>query len=201
MKYILGFFVTILLLIILVMLLVFGGDDKKPVPNTSKTLDSYSKTDAITRLTIDGPVTAPEEHRATRISVTQTETKLEQLRGYDGEILDTKIYPNTQTSYLSFLRSLDLAGYTDGDTSEALKNDRGHCPLGKRYIFELQEKGKQLQRFWSTTCKGPKSYQGNTGLTVKLFEKQIPDYAKVVRTFERGLRAQEAAAVKANIIL
>jgi hypothetical protein len=190
MKYILGFFVTILLLIVLVMLLVFGGNDKKSVPNTSKTLDSYSKTEALTRLTVDGPINAPEVHRATRITVSKSETTLEQLRGYDGQVIDVKIYPNTQTSYLSFLRALDLAGFTKGDTSESLKNDRGYCPLGSRYIFELQDKGKQLQRFWSTTCKGAKSYEGNTSLTVQLFKNQVPNYSKVTTTFERSLRAR-----------
>jgi hypothetical protein len=201
MKYILGFFVTILLLIILVMLLVFGGDDKKSVPNTSKSLASYSNTEAITRLTIDGPINAPESHRASRITVSQNQTTLEQLRGYDGEILETKTYTNTQTSYLSFLRALELAGYTKGNLSESLENDRGYCPLGTRYIFELQEKGRQLQRFWATTCKGPKSYEGNTSLTVRLFKNQVPNYQKVITTFERNQKALETRAVKSSLIL
>lgn len=187
MKYILGFFVTVLLLIVLVMLLVFGGDDKKSVPSTSKTLASYSNSEAETRLTIDGPINAPEMHRATRITVSQTKTTLEQLRGYDGQVIDTKTFDNTQTSYLSFLRALELAGFTKGDTAESLKNDRGYCPLGTRYIFELENNGKKLERFWATTCNGAKSYQGNTGLTVQLFKNQIPNYSKVTTAFERSI--------------
>lgn len=191
MKYILGFFVTILLLIVLVLVLVSGGNDDQPVPDTSKALSSYANTQAVTRLTIDGPITAPAVHRATRISVSQTSTVIEQLRGYDGEVIDLQTFPNTQASYRTFLRSLELAGFTKGDTSDNLKNDRGYCPLGSRYIYELNDGSEQLQRFWSTTCRGTKTYQGEPALTLQLFKNQVPNYSRVTNAFERSYRLSQ----------
>ncbi|MBC7708059.1 hypothetical protein H7Y63_02450 [Polaromonas sp.] len=181
MKYILGFFITVGLIILLIVLLVAGGGDstKTKVPSTSKTLESYASTAATVRLTIDGPITAPENHRATRITVGKDSTTYEELQGYDGQVTKLETYPNTQTSYTSFLRSLEIAGFTKGDTSAALKNDRGYCPLGTRYIFELEDSGKQLERFWSTSCSGVKSFQGKTSLNVTLFKKQVPNIEKV----------------------
>ncbi|MDL2341529.1 MAG: hypothetical protein QFB87_00415 [Patescibacteria group bacterium] len=180
MKYLIGFFVTVGLIILLIVLLVSGGDTKTKVPNSSKSLDSYASSAATARLTIDGPVSAPQNHYATRITVGRDSTTYEELQGYDGNVIKTQTYPNTQTSYTSFLRAIELAGFTKGDTAASLKNDRGYCALGSRYIFEFVDSGKQLERFWSTSCAGPKSFQGKTNLTLSLFKKQVPDYNKLV---------------------
>lgn len=180
MKYLLGFFVTILLIIMLIVLLVGGGSTKTAVPNTSHSLASYSNDQtAVVRVTVDGPITAPQNHHATRITVSRDSATFEQLVGYNGQITSTQTYPNTQTSYLSFLRGIELAGFTKGDIATNLKNDRGFCALGSRYIFEFEASGKQLERFWSTSCGGTKSFKGNTTINLALFRKQIPDYDKL----------------------
>lgn len=179
MKYIIGFLLTIGLLILLIVLLATGGSKTTKVPNTSKKLDSYANTSAVTRLTIDGPITNPQEHKATRITVGRDTTTYEQLQGYDGAIVNTQSFPNTQTSYLSFLRAIELAGFTLGDTSANLKNDRGYCPLGNRYIFELEDNGKQIERFWSASCSGAHSFKGSTNLNVTLFKRQVPSFNKL----------------------
>lgn len=182
MKYILGFMASILLIILLIILLVSGGSNSKTkVPNSSVTLASYASTEALTRLTIDGPITAPQDHRAQRITVSRDVITYEQLIGYDGQVVTTKTFPNTATSYESFLRAIGLAGFTKGDTAASLANDRGRCPLGSRYIFELENKGKRLERFWATSCKGPKSFQGSTNLNISLFKRQVPGYNKLSR--------------------
>ena len=176
MKYLIGLLVTIGLIILLIVLLVTGGSKSK-VPHTSQSLSSYSNDDqALVRLTVDGPINSPQDHRATRITVSRDSTVYEQLKGYNGEVVNLKTFPNTQTSYLSFLRSIELAGFTRGDTSAALTNDRGHCPLGSRYIFEIEDHGKQLERFWSTSCSGPKSFQGSANLIISLFRMQVPGF-------------------------
>lgn len=180
MKYIIGLFVTVVLIILLIVLLVTGGSPKTQVPNSSKTLASYSNDpSAVVRLTVDGPITSPQDHHATRISVSRDSTTFEQLVGYNGQITTTQTYPNTQTSYLSFLRAIEIAGFTKGNTSASLKNDRGFCALGSRYIFEFEDNGKQLERFWSSSCGHVKSFQGNAPLNLSLFRKQVPDYDKL----------------------
>lgn len=180
MKYLLGFFITVGLIILLIVLLVMGNGPKTQVPNSSKTLASYSNDQsALVRLTVDGPITSPQEHHASRITVSRDSTTYEQLVGYNGQITSTQTFGNTQTSYLSFLRAIQLAGFTRGDTAANLKNDRGFCALGSRYIFEFEADGKQLERFWSSSCGGASSFKGSTALNLALFRKQVPDYDKL----------------------
>lgn len=178
MRYLFGFFITVGLIILLIVLLVTGGNKSK-VPNTSKTLASYANSTAVVRLTIDGPINSVQDHRASRITVGRDNTTYEQLQGYDGNVTLLQTYPNTPTSYGTFLRAIALAGFTKGDTASALKNDRGYCPLGSRFIFELEDNGQQLERFWSTSCSGAKSFLGNANLIVNLFKRQVPDFNKM----------------------
>lgn len=187
MKYILGFFITILLLVLLIVLLVTGGDNKTSGPTTSKALTEYANTDSVSSLTIAGPINAQQEYRETRISVNRDTTTLEQIQGYQGAVTDLQTFPNSVASYEAFLRSIELAGFTKGDKSEKLKNDRGYCPLGTRYIFEFEAEGKQLERFWSTSCSGAKTYLGNTSLSVTLFKRQIPDFNRLDSEYARRI--------------
>lgn len=179
MRYIIGFFITIGLLILLIVLLVTGGNDKANTPNAPKTLESYARTSAEARLTIEGPVNAPEDHRSVRISVGRDSTTYEQFDGYNGQVAQTETFGNTENSYSTFLRAIKLAGFTQGSKAPALKDDRGYCPLGKRYIFEFLQNGKSLQRYWATSCKGLKSFEGNTSLNISLFKSQVPGYQKL----------------------
>ena len=177
MKYLFGFLVTVGLIVLLIILLATGGSSKTTLPNTSKLLTTYSyDPTALVRLTVDSPITAPQNHHAARITVSRDNTTFEQLVGYNGQITSTQSYPNTQTSYVTFLRAIELAGFTRGDTAANLKNDRGYCALGSRYIFEFEAGGKQLERFWSTSCGGIRSFKGNTNLNLSLFRKQVPDF-------------------------
>ncbi len=180
MKYLIGFLVTVGLIVLLIVLLVTGGDSKTQVPKTLRVLTAYSDdATALVRLTVDGPITSPQEHHAARITVSRDTTTFEQLVGYNGQVTQTQSYGNTQTSYLTFLRAIELAGFTKGDTSSELKNDRGYCALGSRYIFEFEAGGKQLERFWSTSCGGIRSFKGNSSLNLTLFRNQVPDYNKL----------------------
>ncbi len=42
-------------------------------------------------------------------------------------------------AYGAFLQSLAHAGFDKGDKDPALKDERGYCPLGNRYIYEIVE--------------------------------------------------------------
>jgi hypothetical protein len=184
MRYIIGVFVTIGLLFLLIFVLVMGGgkgSNTSKVPSTMKALQTYANTDATVRVTIAGPVVASQDYKETRISVNRTTATMESINGYDGVVSNSKSYPNTREGYVSFLRSIDRAGFTKGDTSKTLADERGYCALGNRYVFELVENGKTLQRFWSTSCTGVKTYQGNASTTLQLFERQIPDFSALVQ--------------------
>ncbi len=175
MRYIFGLFITIGLIILLIILLV-GGGGKPKVSKTSKTLDSYASTDAEVRMTIDGPVNGQPIHTQVRVTVDRDNVTYEQLQGYDGNVVKTQTYENTQEAYATFLLALAHAGYTKGNLDKALADERGFCPLGARYIFELNQGSHNIERFWTTSCGNPKTYEGNRGLTINLFQNQVPDY-------------------------
>jgi hypothetical protein len=182
MRYIIGLFVTLGLLILLIVLIVHGGSHKAVVPNTTVSLESYATTDATVKLTIDGPIVASQNHNTAEITVGQNSTDLQLIQGYDGNVITSKTFTNSTNGYDAFLHALAHAGFTEGNTSSALKDESGICAQGDRYIFELQQDGKDLERYWATSCGGTKTYEGSVDLTTELFKAQIPGYDNLVET-------------------
>lgn len=183
-RYFIGFMITIGLLVLLIILLVGGGKPK--VPNASKPLYSYADTDASARLTIDGVINYQQSHQQIQITVDRNTVTYDQLEGYDGKTVNHRTYANSRNAYATFLRALGHAGFTQGNTSEKLKDERGYCPLGRRYIFELIDGGKSLERFWATSCGKPKTYNGNLPITRTLFQRQVPDFDDLTQDLQLG---------------
>lgn len=176
MRYFLGFLISVGLIILLIFVLFRGGDSKPKVTVTQKSLSSYATTDAEVQYIIDGPVDAEQLHRESRISVTRTQVTYQRLGGYNRNVIIEKHYPNTQEGFTTLLRSLNYGGFTLGDTNKALRDDRGYCALGDRYIFVINKDGENIQRFWSTSCGGVKTFNGNVNYISSLFVAQVPDY-------------------------
>jgi hypothetical protein len=179
-RYFVGFFLAIGLIIILI-LLIFGGGNKAKVPTTARTLDSYASTDAEVQMIIDGPINAAEDHQEVQITIDQYVTTYEQLQGYDGTVVNQQTFNNSQAGYAVLLHALTYAGFTKGNTNPDLKDERGYCPLGDRYIFELLQNNQDIERFWATSCGNPRTYDGNLALTVDLFKGQVPSYDTLVQ--------------------
>ena len=186
-RYLIGFIITIGLVILLIVLLFSGGGGTtKKVPTSGKALDSYASTDAEVRLTIDGPINAEQNHRQAQITVGRNSAVLNVIQGYNGTVVNQQNFANTEAGYSAFLHALELVGFTRGDTSNSgLKTEAGHCPLGRRYIFEIIQGGKAIERFWATSCNGPHTYLGNVLTTIELFQVQIPTYQSTA--FPAGL--------------
>jgi hypothetical protein len=176
MRYFIGFIITIGLIVILIVMLFSGGSDKAKVPTTSKPLSSYVETGSEARLTIDGPLNAESEHRQIQISVDSNRVMFTEIGGYNGNVISQKSYSNNTNAYRNFLAAVGRAGFTKGSTDSQLSNELGYCPTGNRYIYELKQGDKSVERFWSTSCSKPKTYLGNQALTNHLFEAQVPDY-------------------------
>jgi hypothetical protein len=184
MRYLVGLLVTIGLLILLIVIIVQGGGSSKDkVPQTKRSLVSYSATDAVARLTTVGPINAEQDHKQIQITVGRDDVVIETITGYNGAVTSQQNYANTEASYYEYLSALDRAGFTKGDSNPALKNDSGYCPLGNRYIFEFIQNDKTLERFWATDCGKPKTYLGSVGLTLTLFQAQVPDYTTISTQF------------------
>lgn len=180
MRYYVGFLITLGLLIILIFLLFHGGN-KASVTTTSQPLVNYANTSAEVSLTIDGPINASQNHQQVKITVNQNYVTFDQIQGYDGKVVNQQQFANSENSYDVFLHALQLAGFTEGDTSSAFSDEQGYCALGDRYIFELSEGSNNLERFWATNCGNPKTYDGDLDLTLSLFEDQVPNYTTLTQ--------------------
>ena len=176
MRYIVGILVALGLVVLLIVLLVNGGGKSSPHPVTKKLYD-YASTDAQVSLTIDGPINAESLHQQVRITVDNTDVTYEQLKGYQGNVVNTQIFANNEDAYNAFLHALYHAGFSLGSNNPALKDESGYCPTGDRYIFEMTQDGNTLERYWSTSCGNIKTYEGSTSLTLTLFQAQVPNYS------------------------
>lgn len=178
MKYFLGFLVSIGLIIGVFLLIMRGFHSGTPKVEANP-LINYASTNTVMQFTEEGAINADQDHRAIRVTVGQTMVTIQTLSGYDENVISTKSYDNTTSSYAEFLRALDIAGYTKGNTVSTKKDDRGYCPTGVRYIFQIiDESGESKQRFWKTSC-GQGNFSGNTTTILTLFRKQVPDYSSI----------------------
>ena len=181
MRYFVAFLVALgLLFLVIFLLLHSGGKPKTHV--LAKSLSSYSVTDAETIMTIDGPVNADQLHQQVRITVSRNNVTFEQLQGYDGNVVSQQTFSNTESAYAAFLLSLQHAGFTQGDNRPNTGDERGYCPLGDRYVFQLTQDNHDIERYWATSCVNVKTYLGVQGLTIELFQKQVPNYAVLVKS-------------------
>lgn len=178
MRYVIGFAISVILVILLIIVLVGGGgNNNKASTPQSQPLESYANSDAQASETIDGPVTAPQTHDQIKITVDRQQITFQHLKGYNGEVVKQQTYNNTEESYTVFLRSLAVVGFTKGSNDKSLQNEQGYCPSGDRYVFALTDGTNTVQRYWTTTCGSPKTYEGNTAATLDLFQKQVPNYS------------------------
>ncbi|HVC36717.1 MAG TPA: hypothetical protein VNE40_04745 [Candidatus Dormibacteraeota bacterium] len=174
MRYFFGILVAIGLILLVIVLIISGGNHK---PLAQVPVTSYANSTTETRLTIDGPLNDPADHRQIEITVGRDQTIFNILTGYDGSVLSTESYPMTENAYGAFLQALQLLKYNQGNTAPALQDERGYCPLGDRYIFEIvNADGKKIEHFWSTSCGGAATFKGQSSEVVQIFEAQVPSY-------------------------
>ncbi len=178
--------VTIVLIAILIVLgiILFGHKPKSSKPNIAvKTLSDYSSTTAQVKLTIDGFINGDDAHRQIRVTVGRDMREIDIIQGYQGHVIKTKTFSNNQAAYDVFLRSLNLASFTKQRKTK-ITDERGICPLGQRYIYELGGTGstKTDLRLWSTACGGSGTEGGQTPLIRQLFRNQITNYDDFVTT-------------------
>ena len=182
MRYIVGVLIAIglvILVIVVIIKLIFGGGGS---PKTAqKPLTDYANTGVTVQMTIEGAVVADQNYREIVINVGQNQSYVDVFQGYQNNLLTNKTYNNNAVAYATFLRSLQFAGYTLGNPNPNLADERGRCALGNRYVFEILQGGQDLQRYWTSTCSGVKTFEGSFGLVRALFIRQIPDYGKAIQ--------------------
>jgi len=132
-------------------------------------------------LTTQGAVTGEDRRRAIRISVSQNERRLEILTGYEESVESSSTFPNTQLAFENFLAALERAGYSAKQRT-IIKDNRGVCPFGSRYTYELREYSQDLMSRWNTSCSSKQGdFAGNGSTVRRLFQMQITDYNSLVQ--------------------
>ncbi len=174
MKYFLGFLVSVGLIIGVFLLILNGFKSDSPKVKQTALVD-YASTSREMEYTMQGPVSADAVHQAIRITVGRSSSTIDIIKGYNDEVVNTQTYGNNQSSYAEFLRALDLSGYTRGNPSPELKDDRGFCATGQRYSMNIIDGSDVIQHYWATSC-GKGNFKGNANQVKVLFQKQIPDY-------------------------
>lgn len=182
MRYFVGFMLLIALLIFLIVLVVMGRGGGPAIP--TKTLASFSTTDAKVSFLNDGMINSASEHRQILITVDRDYVVYKELIGYNGRVAASRKFNNTEVAYNNFLSALGHAGFTLINKDPALQNEKGYCPLGQRYIFEMTEGSEQLQRSWATSCGDPKTFLGSLQVTIDLFQAQVPQYQELTANVE-----------------
>lgn len=173
MRFIIGVIIAIGLIVMVLILLLRGPS----TPPTNYDLMRYANTGTAMRLTIDGPITAEQTHREIQITVDNSLSSIAVIQGYQGRILRQRSYASNVTAYSVFLRALQLAGFNRGKNAPSLRDERGYCPLGERYIMEIVNGSQVSQHYWATSCGGQGNYQGHLNTVISLFTGQIPDYS------------------------
>jgi hypothetical protein len=178
MRYITGILIAIGLVVLTIILIVKalsgGGGGSSNAP-TQIDLNSYASTSAVMQMTIDGPVNADKTHNQIRVTVGRDETTLDILKGYRGNVVSTKTFANNQAAYTQFLHSLNVAGFTKGNIDPNVRDERGYCPTGERFIFEAISGGQDVMRWWKTSCNQG-NFRGQSDVIRALFKAQVPNY-------------------------
>lgn len=179
-RYFVAFGLIVLILIAGITFFTRGGDETAETKPAAVELADYADQPSSVRLIIGGKITADENYRAARITITPSARTIEILKGYQQVPERNQTYANNQAAYKALLDSLAKAGFTklNGDADE---NENGQCPLGKRYVYELTNKGESVIRSWSTSCGRSGSLAGDGTLIRQLLTLQIPDYKRLVK--------------------
>jgi len=159
----------VVLVIVLLIKSVTGGGPKTPVNRVD--VSKYTYTSSIATLLVDGPTNLDQEHYQVRISVSGSQNEIDVIRGYQGDVIKRKTYPNNVTAYTSFLQALQLLGFSKG--TDAKTDYRGYCPTGSRYLYSFTNDQDELFQYWSTSCGGQGTFQGNPSDVRQLFRAQI----------------------------
>lgn len=177
MKYFFGFLAAIGLIVLVFVLIIrgFSGGSKE---EQAIDLSSYGNTDAVVRLTVEGPVVADQNHNSYEITISRNTAKIETFKGYERQVIESKVYENNEEAYETLLLSLERAGYQRSIEDENNTDPRGICPTGNRYTYELADANSTIIESWSASCnKG--TFRGNATAVRNLFIRQIPDFGKV----------------------
>ncbi len=182
-------FMTVIVgIILLIMLITRIGSNKSSTPKTASkkpavvkpiSVTDYAQKDSKVVLTIDGKINGDDQHRAIRITVSPDFRVAEIIQGYENKVIKTQTDLNNRTAYTDFIYAINRYGFSK-ERKTASPDDRGACPLGNRYIYEIYDDGNSVMRRWAASCGGIGTSAGSPSQLNDLFQKQVNEYFKFV---------------------
>jgi hypothetical protein len=186
-RYFAGLLAVVAFIILVVVVVIKSVSHTTTPKNGAKTivLTDYVDKNSEVRLYIDGRINSIEEHRAIEIVVAPEGRTLTVYKGYNLDVLKRKTYPEDQPAYDTFLYALALQGFVKERTNAKITDDTGVCPEGFRYIYKLRSDGDDVLRLWSSDCNStPGTFAGKASEIKLLFQRQIPDYDRLISDVE-----------------
>jgi hypothetical protein len=170
----------VIAVVVIATFLLFGRQPDTEQPRQDIMVE-YSNLPAEVIHTTRGPIVGDEDFRTIRIYVNRVERGIEILHGYDDRVEVRQTYNNNEAAYSTFMLALDQAGFGH-ERSTAIEDERGVCPLGRRFIYELMDGADAVIRTWGTSCSRRQgSFNGDANQVRRLFEQQIPDFRDITR--------------------
>lgn len=179
-KYILISLGVLLLIIFGIVIFNRGGSENTVTPGkkTVKLSDFITKENSSVEYSASGAINALENHRTIQIIISPTTRTINVYKGYNGEVLKTQTYPNTQNAYSDFMTALGRAGFARERRTDLNQDPQSICPTGSRSFYKLFEGSEEAVNLWTASCTAG-TYGGNISLTNTLFQTQIPDYSTI----------------------
>lgn len=173
----------IVVVVIVLIVKLFTGHG---APSTQIDIGQYANTPATVTLLADGPTNVDQDHRQIKITVSQTQNEIDIIQGYEGNVMSSNTYPSNSVAFGTFLQSLKLLNFAQGNNDKSLSDYRGYCPTGDRYVFTFNDGQTDRFTYWTTSCGGQGTYKGNRDATLDLFRQQIPqtDYGNLTQNVE-----------------
>jgi hypothetical protein len=170
-------FLTVVFGILFILFLIFGSGTKKntapsAAPQKPLTVRDYTNRDSRMVYTVEGNVRGNNMYRAVRTTVSRDYRLIEVIEGYQNNVIKSQKEANNQEAYATFLAAIESKGY--GKERRTNKtDDEGVCPLGQKFVYEIYDGQKQVQRFWGTSCGGQGTSGANNPIVRVLFDRQI----------------------------
>lgn len=189
MKYFIGTVIIIFLILIGAVVLVSRPKNKTTTSSTTTSttatgasatvLTDYARSGTRVVLTQEGIINGSDKHRAIRVTISENLRKIEIIQGYEGKVINSASYANDPSAYDAFLHALASANFITEAKNVKVGDEKGACPTGLRYGYNLEDGSGTVKHLWSTSCGGAGNFAGNPSLARQLFRQQIPDYTKL----------------------
>lgn len=160
---------------------IFGGGsntDEQSVVDQARDQLLTVDTERSMRMTIRGPIVGDEAFRTFEVRISPIQRQYIVYDGYREAVSSQRTFDNNSRAYEQFVYALDKAALTRPGkfTEEEASDIRGICAVGRVSEFELYDGETQLQRWWTSSCKGsPGTLGASVSQVTDLFSAQLPD--------------------------